>query len=86
MRYFKDKIKQHKNKQRTREYYDEYYGNFQQHNSPLYNELVRNNYINLHQDEFHYKSIKPKKITHHPRHEYKTTKTANGNIFKQYAK
>ena len=77
-------LKRQQDREKVKKYYDANY--YRPQGNVLYNELVRNNYINLHQDEFHYKSIKPKKITHHPRHEYKTTKTANGKIFKQYAK
>ena len=79
-------LKQKEEKERTRNYYNIFYGNQQHQNNNLFQALVRQNHIHLNQNGIHYKKIKAKPINRNKRHEYKTTKTANGKIFKQYAK
>ena len=78
--------KQKEEKEGTRNYYNIFYGNQQHQNNNLFQALVGQNHINLNQNGIHYKKIKAKPINRNKRHEYKTTKTANGKIFKQYAK
>lgn len=83
--YFNTILKRQQDREKVRKYYDANY--YRPQGNVLYNELVRNNFINLNQNELHYKIITERKtITNQPRNPYKTTKTANGEIFKQYAK
>ena len=77
---------QKKQKERKRNYYNMFYGNQQHQNNNLFQALVGQNHIHLNQNGIHYKKIKAKPINRNKRHEYKTTKTANSEILKQYAK